>query len=245
MNQILQGRRVVITGGAGGIGRATAAALLEQGAEVTLVDIDAGALDTALAELSRLGAVAAHCSDLRDPSACGAALDAGGGPLHALVHMAGIYEHDPFDPAEDDIWPRTIQSNLTNAYDLARVFQSRHVRGDDPARLVLASSLAFRKGVPDRVAYSAAKGGIVGLVRALSRRMAPDVLVNAVAPGLIATRMTAEVMALRGEKLVEDIPLRRAGTAAEVAGVIRFLCGPDSTYITGQTLNVDGGVIPG
>ncbi|GKY87747.1 SDR family NAD(P)-dependent oxidoreductase [Sinisalibacter aestuarii] len=242
MNGPSSNRSIVITGGAGGIGRATARAFLELGNAVTLIDINADALEDARSELAGLGKVVAHQSGLENVSACRTALEAAGGPAHALIHLAGIYEHDPFSEDESDVWPRAIQSNLTNAYDLARVFGTFHI-ADPTARLVLASSLAFRKGVHDRIAYSAAKGGIVGLVRALSRKLAPNVLVNAVAPGLIATRMTTDVIALRGEKLVADIPLQRAGAASEVAAVIRFLCGPDASYITGQTLNVDGGVV--
>ncbi|MGR3376550.1 SDR family NAD(P)-dependent oxidoreductase [Salipiger abyssi] len=242
---LLAGRRILITGGAGGIGRACARALLQEGAALTLADLDARALTAAARDLTSNGATfTTHVTDLEGIAACRAAIEAAGGPLYGLIHLAGLYEHDPFDPGEEGVWSRAIQSNLTNAYDLARAFEGHHAGtlADGPARLVLTSSLAFRRGVPDRVAYAAAKGGIVGLVRSLSRRMAPHVLVNAVAPGLIATPMTAEVMAKRGDRLVQDIPLRRPGTAAEVAGVIRFLCGPDATYMTGQALNIDGGV---
>ena len=107
---------------------------------------------------------------------------------------------------------------------------------------MLTSSIAFRRGSPDHVAYGAAKGGIVGLTRSLSRRLAPDILVNAIAPGLIETRMTEEVIAERGEQMRPQIPLRRFGRPEDVAGVIRFLCGPESAYITGQTITVDGGL---
>jgi 3-oxoacyl-[acyl-carrier protein] reductase len=107
---------------------------------------------------------------------------------------------------------------------------------------VLTSSIAHRRGSPDRVPYAAAKGGVVGLTRALSRKLAPDVLVNAVAPGLIETKMSASIIAERGDDYRHEIPLKRFGKPSEVASVIRFLCSPDASYITGQTITIDGGI---
>jgi 3-oxoacyl-[acyl-carrier protein] reductase len=112
----------------------------------------------------------------------------------------------------------------------------------EPARIVLTSSIAYRRGSADRVPYAAAKGGVVGLTRALSRRLAPDVLVNATAPGVIETKMTDEIIAERGEPYRQEIPLKRFGKPSEVASVIRFLCSADASYITGQTITIDGGI---
>jgi len=234
------GRRIAITGGAGGIGRATARAFLDAGAHVLLIDIDADGLAAARQELGS-ARLAAWRSDLATPAACAEALDQMGGATDALVHLAGLFERDPLDADSHGVWDRAIAANLTNAYDMAIAFAARAERGG-PARVVFASSIAFRRGSPDHVAYGAAKGGIIGLTRSLSRRLAPDILVNAVAPGLIETRMTEEVIATRGEQMRAQIPLRRYGRPEDVAGVIRFLCGPDSAYITGQTITVDGGL---
>ncbi len=234
------GRRIAITGGAGGIGRATARAFLEAGAHVLLIDIDADGLAAAKQELGPTRLAVWH-SDLATQAVCAEALDQAGGSIDALVHLAGLFERDPLDPDTHDIWDRAIAANLTNAYDMAIAFAARAERSE-PARIVLTSSIAFRRGSPENVAYGAAKGGIVGLTRSLSRRLAPDILVNAIAPGLIETRMTAEVIATRGEQMRAQIPLRRYGKPEDVAGVIRFLCGRDSAYITGQTITVDGGL---
>ena len=100
-------------------------------------------------------------------------------------------------------------------------------------------------GSPDRAAYAAAKGGLVGLTRSLARKLAPDVLVNAVAPGIIDTAMAAPLIAGRDARSPADVPLRRWGRPEEVAGVIRFLCSEDSSYVTGQTITVDGGITNG
>jgi 3-oxoacyl-[acyl-carrier protein] reductase len=235
------GKRVVITGGAGGIGVETARAMLAHGAHIVLVDIDEDRLARA-AEVLGTARIATWRSALDTPEACAAALDAAGAPVAALIHLAGLFEPDQFDPNDHGVWDRAIAVNLTTAYDLAVAFVSRHDSRDGPARIVLASSVAFRRGSAGYPPYAAAKAGLVGLTRSLARRLAPDVLVNAVAPGLIDTRMAAPIIAEHGEAYKSEIPLKRYGHPSEVASVIRFLCSRDSSYITGQTITVDGGI---
>jgi 3-oxoacyl-[acyl-carrier protein] reductase len=232
-------KRFVITGGAGGIGVATARTILDHGGHVLLVDLDAERLDQAREALGGTR-VFTLVSDLATPSACVAVMQ-GARPVHALIHLAGVFERDPLVSDEHEVWDRAIAANLTNAYDMAVAFRPC-ADTREPARIVFASSIAYRRGSPDRAAYAAAKGGIVGLTRALSRKWAPEVLVNAVAPGVIVTRMTEDLIAERGETYRQEIPLRRYGQPSEVASVIRFLCSRDSSYITGQTITIDGGV---
>ena len=173
---------------------------------------------------------------------CAAALDSAGAPVAALIHLAGLFERDPFDPNDHGVWNRAIAANLTNAYDLAVAFATRYDNRDGPARIVLTSSVAYRRGSAGYPPYAAAKAGLVGLTRSLARRLAPDVLVNAVAPGLIDTRMAVDTIAERGEAYKNEIPVKRYGHPAEVASVIRFLCSRDSSYVNGQTITVDGGI---
>jgi 3-oxoacyl-[acyl-carrier protein] reductase len=232
-------RRIVITGGAGGIGVATARAFLDQGAHVILLDLEEPRLHDARARLGQ-NRVFIAATDLTTPAACADFLEQAK-PVYALVHLAGVFEPDPLDPEDHGVWDRAMAANLTNAYDMAAAFPARaDPRG--PARIVFASSVAYRRGSAGYVAYGAAKGGIVGLTRSLSRRFAPNILVNAVAPGVILTRMTDAIIAERGEAYQRDIPLQRFGQPEEVASVIRFLCSADASYITGQTITIDGGL---
>ncbi len=233
------GKHVVITGGAGGIGVETARTFLDHGAHVLLVDIDADRLAAAREALGDIG-LFTLVSDLATPAACVAVME-GAKPVYALVHLAGVFERDPLLSDEHGVWDRAIAANLTNAYDMAVAFRTR-ADPREPSRLIFASSVAYRRGSADRASYAAAKGGIVGLTRALSRKYAPDILVNAIAPGLIVTRMSETIVAERGEAYRQEIPLGRFGQPAEVASVIRFLCSRDSSYITGQTITIDGGI---
>jgi len=234
------GKRIVITGGAGGIGVETARQLIDRGAHVIVVDSSAERLAQARETLGpvRIGLFE---SGLKTPADCAAALDAAGAPVFAMIHLAGVYEKDQLMPDDHVVWDHTIAANLTNAYDMAVAFRTRFDRRE-PARMIFASSIAYRRGSADYAAYGAAKGGIVGLTRSLSRKLAPEILVNAIAPGVIETRMAEATIAERGETYRAQIPLGRFGKPAEVASVIRFLCSRDSSYVTGQTITIDGGL---
>ena len=237
-------RLIVITGGAGGIARATAGLLLAQGAELLLIDPDASALAALAAELVPSARVRTAVSALDSPDACSAALAGVKRPIYGLVHLAGIFRPDALDGAHRPLWDATMAANLTNAFDMAAAVRPK-LDAEATCRMVFASSLAFRRGSFDHIAYSAAKGGIVGVVRALARALAPSVLVNGLAPGIILTGMPEHLLDVpeRRERLLAETTLKRFGEAREVATVIRFLLSDDSSFITGQVINVDGGVV--
>jgi 3-oxoacyl-[acyl-carrier protein] reductase len=240
MSSVFTGKRIVVTGGAGGIGIETVRAFMDQGGHVIMADIDEAALNRAQAVLGRvrLGTIA---SALDTPAECARVIESAGAPVYALVHLAGLFEPDTLNPDDHGVWNRAIAANLTNAYDMAVAFSTRFDRRE-PARIVLTSSVAYHRGSAGYPPYAAAKGGVVGLTRSLSRKLAPDVLVNAIAPGLIETKMAEPTIAQRGEAYLREIPLQRVGKPSEVASVIRFLCSPDASYITGQTITIDGGI---
>jgi len=237
------GKTILITGGAGGIGIETAKVFLQAGAGVRLADLSAEALERARGALGDSSQVALQVNDLADHAACVRALEDGPRP-YAVVHLAGISLPDPEDQADLSLFDATIAANVRNGYQLGRLFHARCPgTAQEPARLVFACSLAFRRGGLDRIAYSASKGAIAGMMRAMTRRFAPVVHVNAVAPGIILTPMTRQLIGDRGDKLMAEIPIRRFAEPREVATVIEFLCGPGSSYVNGQIINVDGGTI--
>lgn len=237
-------RHIAITGGAGDIGLACARLFLDAGATVHLIDIDAERLNQSVKQLDAGDRLTCAVSDLADLTVCSEALMADRRPPYALVHLAGVFEEDHLDGTKGGVWQRAMSSNLASAYDMAIAFRALHDRRQD-ARIVLCTSRAFQRATPGRAAYAAAKGGIVGLVRSFSRDFAPDILVNAVSPGLIETRMTQSLIKQLGQQRLAEIPLQRYGTPDDVANVIAFLCSDASAYITGQVITVDGGVING
>ncbi|CAM3520073.1 3-oxoacyl-ACP reductase [Bordetella sputigena] len=243
--EIWADRTILITGAAGGIGAACARQLDALGASLVLLDRDGAALHEVAATLRSGGGHRVVTADLGDQQACWKVMDTVG-DLYGLIHMAGIYQTDDLSPESRAVWDRTMAVNLDMAFDLASAAAPRlRAVGGKSARIVMAASLAYRRGSFDHLAYSASKGGIAGLTRALSRRLAPDVLVNAVAPGIIDTAMPAQVIAARGDAIRREIPLGRWGTAEEVAGVVVFLCSDAAGYVTGQIINIDGGMVNG
>lgn len=238
----MSARAIMITGAAGGIGSATVRALAAADLTLVCVDLDAGRLRTAL--LDELPGRIIHVeSDLATPGACRQAVATVDGPVTGLVHLAGILDRDDPINADPTHWDRVIGANLRNAYDLSGAIVDQLPEAGRPAKFAFASSLAFRRGAPENVAYAIAKAGIAGLVRSLAKRLGPRATVNGVAPGIIETQMPADLIARHRDRLIRDIPLQRFGQPEDVAAVIAFLMGTGSDYMTGQLLNVDGGMV--
>ena len=235
-----EGKTIVVTGGAGGIGVECGKLLAAGGAHVVLVDPRADALADAAGAIE--GQVTTHVSDLVGPEACATAVAAAEGPVYGLVHLAGLFEPDPFEPGVQDVWDRAIQVNLKSAYDMAVAFDQAREPGVE-GRIVFTTSIAAGRGSPDYTAYSTAKSGLHGLVRSLAKKFSPDVLVNGIAPGIIVTRMTTDLIQQRGNYVTDGTVLGRLGQPEEVAQVIVFLCSAGASYVNSQIIQVDGGTV--
>jgi NAD(P)-dependent dehydrogenase (short-subunit alcohol dehydrogenase family) len=245
----LDGKVAVVTGGARGIGRATAATLVAAGASVALLDRDGEAAEPAARALGN--AASAYAVDVGDEASVEAAMAAvvkRHGGMDVLVNGAGIsLRHPALDHPLAD-WEKVVAVNMTGVFLCARA-AARHMRArnNNGAIVNIASTMGFSGGgVYPNVSYYATKGAIVNMTRALAVEWAKDgIRVNAVAPTWVRTDLTAalldrpEIM----DKIVAMTPMRRLATTQEVANAILFLASPAASVITGHTLAVDGGFL--
>ena len=242
---MFNGKTILVTGAAGGIGSCLVQMLLKAKAKVIAIDQDASGL-SALSNITRGSPnLTIISSNLSDETSAVEALQ-GIKALYGLVHLAGTFEPDDFVIGDtENVFDQSINANVRNFYSLF-IAAKPALRASSNARIVLCSSVAFNRGAYFHTAYSGAKGAIVGMARSLARREAPNILVNVVAPGIIDTPMIRDLVKVRGQKaIVQEIPVQRIGTAHEVSAVIRFLLSEDASYITGQVINVDGGIVSG
>lgn len=240
-DQALRGQVAFVTGAARGIGASAARLLAARGAIVHVADI----LDCAatVATIRQAGGEAyAHQLDVRDRAGCATLareVHRQHGRLDCLVANAGVCP--PGSVAGDwEQWERVIDININGTQNcVAGVWDL--MRDAGYGRIVIISSMAYyRGGVIVGTEYSASKAALVGMTRHIARNGGPyGINCNAVAPGIIDTDMTAGF----DKPSLDDIPLRRYGTADDVAGPISFLCGPESAYMTGTVLNVTGGIV--
>ncbi|GII80975.1 short-chain dehydrogenase [Sphaerisporangium rufum] len=252
MSTSLAGKNALVTGGTRGIGRAISLALAAAGANVVTNyrgDVEAaenlavelketgGTHHVLKADITRAEAVTELVETCRERL----------GSLDVVVHNAGLISHVPFGKLTDDAWSQVVDSNLTAAY---RVTQQALPLLGEQASVIYVGSKVATVGVPLRAHYTAAKAGLVGLARSLAKELGPKgVRVNIVAPGIIDTSdpdrlppQEYEAMQGRLADYKKRIPLGRLGRAEDIARAVLFLAGPDAAFITGETLNVDGGM---
>jgi len=242
----LAGRVAVVTGGTRGIGLAIARWLADDGASVVVSGRDPGRLERAAKELEALGASAlaipADASKREDADRLVEAVKERFGRIDVLVNNAGITRDQLLARMKDDDWDAVMDTNLRGVFLMTRAAGKVMMR-QKSGRMINISSTAGAMGNAGQVNYSAAKAGVIGLSKAAARELAHwNILVNAVAPGLIETDMTATISTAAREGLMQQVPLRRIGTAREVAEVVRFLAGDGAGYITGQVIHVNGGL---
>lgn len=241
------GQRAVVVGASGGIGRAISAELLEHGADVALTyrtnRIEAERLVAHGAELQRrCAAYALDVCDARAIAECCNALRSEFGVPTILVNCAGRIRDRALVNMEPDDWHEVIAVNLTGSFDVIRQLAPLMIRGGG-GRILNISSVSGLFGQAGQVNYSAAKGGVNALTRALARELGPfNITVNAIAPGPVETEMTGSLSDLHRRRLLERIPLRRFATPADIVAAARLFLAADGAYITGQVLAVDGGL---
>jgi NAD(P)-dependent dehydrogenase (short-subunit alcohol dehydrogenase family) len=231
----LTNRRIVITGAASGIGRATAELFLEEGAKVILVDRDG---EGARAALSSGEGIVCEL-DITDADAVAAAMDAAAkqmGGIDGLVNSAGIMLTAATPDLTPEIWQRTIDVNLSGSFHMVRATLPWLQKERGATIVNIASGAGLLPNTPGLVAYAASKGGVIAMTKALAADLAPEIRVNCVAPGMVDTPMAKDV-----RHDTSNYALKRFGDSKEIAEALLYLTSPVSSYVTGITLPVDGG----
>ncbi len=241
------GQRALVAGASGGIGKAIAAELIENGCDVALTYRRRSA---ALDELAALAAsqgrrCSLHALDVRDAAhvaeVCAEVAAVLGSPT-LLVCSAGIVRDRPLAQMEPLDWMDVIETNLTGTFHLVRQVAPMMMKAGG-GRILNIASVSGIHGQAGQANYAASKGGVIAMTRALARELGPfNITVNAVAPGVVETEMTEGVSANTRRQFLSRIPLRRFAQPEDVVPAARLLLSPEGAYITGQVLIVDGGL---
>ena len=240
----LAGSVAIITGGSRGIGLGVAQSLANAGAAVAIVARDGDKAAAALDGLDGTGHAAYSC-DVADARACKktvATIESGQGPVSVLVNNAGITRDNIILRLRDDDWDQVIGTNLGGSFNMIRVVARRMMKRRSGS-IINVTSVIGLTGNAGQANYAASKAGLHGLTKSVAKELASrNIRCNAVAPGFIRTDMTAGLSEAVVDDLKGRIPLARLGEPEDVAGVVRFLAGPEARYITGQIIAVDGGM---
>ena len=247
--QMSEKRRALVTGASYGIGAAVALGLARDGFDVAVTDLDANALANTVAGIEAIGGRAAAVAlDLRSQDSVEAGFAAAAaalGPLDLLVNNAGVPMTRPAVEISRAEWDLALAVNLSGAFFMCQQMGRHLIAERRPGLIVSLASTHGTVGFPNVVGYGVAKAGISHMTRILAIKWAPHgIRVNAIAPGTTETESRAPMLAdpARRETMLDRIPLRRFGTAEEMAGAVRYLASPIAGYITGQVLLLDGGL---
>src|SRR5579864_5726963 len=242
----LKGKRVLITGGASGIGAATAVRFLEEGAQVCVLDRDAQGCEALRRRLPDIAeAIIADVTDLMQVEAGFAEAVRAMDGVDVLINNAGIsIRHNFLDITPED-WDRVIAVNLTGVFYVAQT-AARHMWERGSGVILQTASTNGIVGQPYYADYNATKAGVIELTRTMALELAPRVRVCAVAPGYVLTPMQRrEYSDAMLEEVNQNIPLRRHATPAEIAALFAYLASEDAAYATGQVFTMDGGETAG
>jgi 3-oxoacyl-[acyl-carrier protein] reductase len=231
----VDGRTVLVTGGNRGIGLAVARAFAADGDRVAITHRGSGAPD---------GLFGVHCdvTSADEVDAAFTAVEAEYGPVEVLVSNAGMTDDTLLLRMSEESFASVVDANLTGAYRVAKRAAQGMLRARR-GRMIFVSSVVAFVGAPGQANYAASKAGLVGLARSIARELGSrSITANVIAPGFIDTDMTAAMTEARRADVLAGVPLKRYGTADEIAGAALFLASDAAAYVTGAVLPVDGGV---
>ena len=240
---LLDGHRAVITGGASGIGRATARRMAEEGATVSVVDLNPDGAEEVAREIG------GHhfAADVTEPDALSQAFDEAAeamGGITLLFNNAGIGGISPLHQWDPDEWNRMVSVNLTGVF-LGFRAAIPHLRAAGGGSIVSTASISGTRPAAGEAPYSAAKAGVAALTASAALEYGPDIRVNAVSPGMVVTALTEPLLEFlpdERERYERTTPMGRLGEPEDIADVVVFLCSDLARFITGQNLVVDGGM---
>jgi NAD(P)-dependent dehydrogenase (short-subunit alcohol dehydrogenase family) len=240
---LLEGERAVVTGGASGIGRATARRMAEEGATVAVIDLNRDAAHEVAAEIGG----SAHPADVTDPDGLRDAVDAAAvamGGISILFNNAGTGSASPLHEWAPEEWDRLVAVNLKGVY-LGFRAAVPHLLAAGRASVVSTASISGTRPAAGEAPYSAAKAGVAALTASAALEYAPTIRVNSVSPGMIVTALTEPLLQFlprERERFERTTPVGRLGQPEDIADVVVFLCSDLARFITGQNLVVDGGM---
>jgi 3-oxoacyl-[acyl-carrier protein] reductase len=242
----LTGKVAMVTGASRGIGYAIAGHLYEHGADLALVDIDQEGVEQAARSFTGKGrtlAIAADVASTKQTEESADQAESQLGPVDILVNNAGLTRDGMLVRMGEQEWDLVINVNLKGAFLLTKLV-SRGMMKRRWGRIINVASVVGIIGNKGQANYAASKAGLIGLTKAVAKELASrNVLINAVAPGFIDTDMTKQLPESARQTLLEQIPLQRLGSAHDVADAVLFLASDLASYITGQVLVVDGGMV--
>jgi 3-oxoacyl-[acyl-carrier protein] reductase len=240
---LFENKVVMVTGGAAGIGRATAAGFAKEGAKVAICDVN---LEAGKTTAESLGPEAmfrqVDVSDNKSVNDWVESVVSQYRQIDVLVNNAGITRDGLIMRMKEADWDAVLSVNLKSAFNCIKAVSKTMVK-QRSGRIINLASVVGVTGNPGQANYVASKAGIIGLTKSVAKELASrDITVNAVAPGFVETDMTASLADKAKETMVDQIPLGRAGTARDIAAAVMFLASDHAAYITGQVIHVNGGM---